>query len=365
MGSSNSTSNTPTYTSDNMSGYTSGLGVPTYPNEWQGVNLSGLPHLNEYFKNLYGSSQQGVAPSTGTNTTPTANLGANLSSQFYDPAVAARLPANMPGGGGGVVSGYGNAPWVNQWQRNLSGQMMQAGADPSVNWSGGNNYFNTPAGMYNPYLGQSGVMPAFGPVNNPYGGFDPSITGYSGQVDSYLNQLRPQPNYSQNPPTTDTSSGSPFAGQQVVHGNTEGWQSAGGDYSAGPQESYQAAPGTQVDAGTPTPQVNPGTQANILGRNELMKQHLGRRWGMQNRMPNEQHSMGRPQAPWMQGLLNQQFDPNAGGTDPTTGQYVPTSSMQMDAHMLRKGLNANNPYMSPQARSHLMGTLQRRYSGLF
>jgi len=271
----------------------------------------------------------------------------------------------MPGGGGAVVGNYGQAPWTNGYTPPGKSYTYAPGADPYANWSGGNSYFNTPAGMYNPYLGQSGVMPAFGPVNNPYGGFDPSITGYSGQVDSYLNQLRPQPNYSQNPPTADTSPGSPFAGQQVVHGNTAGWQSAGGDYSAGPQESYQAAPGTQVDAGAPTPQVNPGTQANILGRNELMKQHLGRRWGMQNRMPHEQHSMGRPQAPWMQGLLNQQFDPNAGGTDPTTGQYVPTSSMQMDAHMLRKGLNANNSYMSPQARAHLMGTLQRRYSGLF
>jgi hypothetical protein len=205
------------------------------------------------------------APSTALAQTwpqPTANLGSTLNPKYYDPAIAAALPANLPGGGGGVVDSYGMAPWANAQYG------MPAGANPSVNWGGGNNYFNTPAGMYNPYLGQSGVMPAFDPVNNPYGGFNSNINSYATGVDNYLNQMRqPTPQA----PVQDTSPGSPFAGQQVVHGNTAGWQSAGGDYVGIPQQSYQAAPGTQTDVGAPQ-------QANRLGRREWFRQRFMNRW---------------------------------------------------------------------------------------
>lgn len=229
------------------------------------------------FFDVFNGTTTTTKPTTGTSTgtyggttTPnpaTANLGSKLDPKFYDPAIAAQLPANLPGGGGGVVNSYGIAPWGNAQYG------MAAGANPYVDWSGGNNYFNTPAGMYNPYLGQSSVMGVPGAVNNPYGGFNSSINSYASGVDNYLNNIR-APQYSTPEPTTDTSPGSPFAGQQVVHGNTPGWQSAGGDYVGTPQESYQATPGTQVDQGI----ANPMQQANTLGRRALMRQQMMHRW---------------------------------------------------------------------------------------
>jgi hypothetical protein len=70
-----------------------------------------------------------------------------------------------------------------------------------------------------------------------------------------------------------------------VHGNTPGWQSAGGDYVGTPQQSYQAAPGTQVD---------PGVQANTLGRRELMREQLMRRWQDSPFFQHRGYGMNRP-----------------------------------------------------------------------
>jgi hypothetical protein len=79
-------------------------------NEWSGIDLSSFPSLQGWVNNRYGSptTSTPTSPTVGGNTntypTATANLGANLDPRYYDPKIAAQLPANLPGGGGGLVT---------------------------------------------------------------------------------------------------------------------------------------------------------------------------------------------------------------------------------------------------------------------
>lgn len=280
---------------------------------------------------------------TTTTTTPPVQLGSNLNTQYYG-NYASQLPADMPGGGGGVISNYGAAPWVTNWN---TGSTTLNGAQPGGTnaWNQGGSGYYSPYGMISQPIGTGpfsyGQGSPYQQYVNPYAaanegsGVDLNDAYNNARWEQYHNMT--SAGYKPAPPTVDTSPNSPFANAVQIQGqNTADWQRSDVDAaSITPATPFQVAPG-----------------ASVTGTAPPVPQGRGRwgRGGMHHR--GHQPGQGWPSrySPEIQAFLARDHGPDSA-----------QSQLGWDQHNLRSAMDPNSAWnMSPEAAGRMRRNIMLR-----